>query len=497
MCARCHARAARLSDDYVHGKPPQDTHRLSLLDEGLYWNDGQIRDEVYEWGSFAQSRMHAKGVTCSDCHDPHTQELRRPDNELCAQCHQPAKFDVPAHTHHAQATPGARCVACHMPTTTYMRVDPRRDHSLRIPRPDLSAKFGMPNACNQCHTKKSPQWAADAIRQWTGRTPVGYQTFAAALQAGNVGAPGARGALMTLADDAAQPAIVRASAIERLGRMLSPSSLPAVTRALNDPDALVRLAAVDAIGAADPATRLRYLPRMLNDPARGVRIEAAHALAGPPEARLPAADRAAFAKALDEYVATQTYLADRPEGRMNLGNLHATRGDPAAAIAEFRKALEIDPTSVEARVNLADVYRTRGAESEAESVLRQGIANAPRAAALHHALGLTLVREKRHADGLREFGEAAKLAPENARYAYVYAVALNDVGRSKEALEVLSVALKAQPNDRDVLFGLAHFSSGAGRRDDALRYARKLTELDPENTEYAQLAASLSRPATR
>ena len=497
MCARCHSRAARLSDNYVHGKPPQDTHRLSLLEEGLYWNDGQIRDEVYEWGSFAQSKMFAAGVTCSDCHDPHTQALRRPGNEVCAQCHQPAKFDAPAHTHHVLGTPGAACVACHMPTTTYMQIDARHDHSLRLPRPDLSARLGMPNACNQCHTKKTPQWAAEAIHAWTGRTPVGFQTFADALRAGTVGAPGARGALMTIVDDAAQPAIARASAIERLGRMLSPSSLPSLTRALNDPDPLVRLAAVDAIGNADPATRLRYLPRMLNDPAGSVRIEAARALAGPPESRLPAGDRAAFAKALDEYIAAQTYLADRPEGRMSLGNLYATRGDAAAAIAEFRKALEIDPTSVEARVNLADLYRARGTESEAEAVLRQGIATAPRAAALHHALGLTLVREKRPADGLRELGEAARLAPENARYAYVYAVALNDAGRSKDALQVLATALKTQPNDRDVLFGLAHYSAAAGQRDAAMDYARKLTELDPENQDFARLAASLSRPAGR
>jgi predicted CXXCH cytochrome family protein len=159
-CARCHARAARLSDDYVHGKPPLDTHRLALLDGNLYWNDGQMREEVYNWGSFAQSRMHAQGVTCSDCHDPHSLKLRAPGNAVCAQCHQPAKFDAPSHTHHAAGTPGAACTACHMPTTNYMVVDARHDHSLRVPRPDLSAKLGVPNPCNACHRKETPQWAA-------------------------------------------------------------------------------------------------------------------------------------------------------------------------------------------------------------------------------------------------------------------------------------------------------------------------------------------------
>ena len=497
MCARCHARAARIGDDYVPGKPLQDTHRLAMLDEGLYWSDGQIRDEVYEWGSFMQSRMQAKGVTCSDCHDPHTLDLRRPGNDVCAQCHQSEKYDASAHTHHAKGTRAAECVACHMPTTTYMRIDDRHDHSVRIPRPDLSVKLGTPNACNACHAKKTPQWAADAIRGWTARAPVGYQTFGEALQAGTAGAPGARGALMTVAENPAQPAIARASALQRLGQMLSPSSLPTVIKALNDPDAVVRLAAVDALGSTDATTRLLYLPRMLNDRVRIIRIAAARALAGPTEARLAATDRDAFAKALAEYVAMQTYNADRPEGRMSLAGLSATRGDFERAIAESRKALEIDPTSVEARVNLADVYRARGAEAEAEAVLREGIAKTPRAAPLHHALGLSYIRQKRGADGMRELGEAAKLAPDNARFAYVYAVALADTGKPNDALKVLTAALKQQPWNRDVLYGLAHYSAKVGKREAAQEYAKTLAGLDPENAEYATLARSLSEPVPR
>ncbi len=496
-CARCHARAARLTDDFAPAKPLQDSHRLSRLDEGLYWPDGQIRDEVYEWGSFVQSKMFAAGVTCADCHDPHSLGLRRSGNDVCATCHQSAKYDAPSHTHHANGSAGAACVACHMPTTRYMQIDARHDHSLRVPRPDLAASLGTPNACAACHAKKSAQWAADAIKAWTGRAPAGFQNFGGALRAGSDGAPGARGALLTVVDDPGAPAIARASAIDRLGRMLTPSTLPAVSRALNDPDSVVRLAAVEAIGAADVPTRVRYLPRMLADPVKSVRIEAARALAGPAEARIPAGDRDTFARALDEYIAVQTYNADRPEGRMSLGNLYASRGDPARAIAEFRQAIALDPSAVEARANLADLYRSRGAEAEAEAVLREGLAKSPRAAALHYALGLTLVRQKRATDGLRELGEASKLAPDNARFAYVYAVALADAGKRPEALRVLGAALKAHPYDRDVLFGLAHYSAAAGQRDAALGYAKKLAELDPENPDYARLAVSIAGAPAR
>jgi Flp pilus assembly protein TadD len=491
MCARCHGRASRISDDYVHGKPPQDTHRLALLDDGLYWNDGQMRDEVYNWGSFVQSRMHAQGVTCSDCHEPHSLQLRAPGNGVCAQCHLPAKFDTVRHTHHAEGTPGAACAACHMPTTTYMGVDPRHDHSMRIPRPDAAAQVGAPNACNNCHAKKTPQWAADAIREWTGKAPGGYQNFAAALRAGSQAAPGARGALLALIEDRTQPALVRASAIQRLGRLLTPAITDIVARELNDPDSLVRLAAVEALAAAEPRVRHRYLPRMLADPVRMVRIEAARALAGEPEALFSDNERTSFAKALAEYVTAQTYNADRPEGRTSLGNLYAQRGDPGGAIAEYRQALALDPTFVPAYANLADLYRSRGADGEAVAVLREGLARNARAAILHHALGLALVRQKQKTDSLAELRAAAELAPESGRFAYVYAMGLDDAGRTSAALKVLAAAHARHPYDRDVLSALAFLTVKAGDRATALRYATRLRELDPENAEYARMAQQI------
>jgi predicted CXXCH cytochrome family protein len=491
-CARCHARAARLTDDHVHGKPPLDTHRLARLDPGLYWPDGQMRDEVYNWGSFVQSRMHAQGVTCSDCHDPHSLKLKARGNAVCAQCHQPAKFDTPQHTHHAAGTPGAACASCHMPTTTYMVVDPRHDHSMRIPRPDVSAQHGTPNACTNCHTKETAQWAADAIARWTGRPPGGYQQFAAAFAAGAAGAPGARGALLALIDDKDQPALVRASAIDRLRPWMTPTLLPAVSRALNDPDASVRLAAVENLAAADPPTRVRFLPRMLRDPVRAVRIEAARALMGSPESGLMPDQRASFDAALAEYVAVQRYNADRPEGRSALAQVHAARGDAQVAIAEYRKAIDIDPTFVPAYANLADLHRARGADGEAETVLRAGVAKAPDAATLHHALGLALVRQKKIPEALEQLAAAVRLAPDDARFAYVQAVALHDAGQPREALAALETARVRHPYDRDVLAALASYSAQAGALEAARGYARTLVELDPENPEYAQLAAELS-----
>ena len=158
-----------------------DHYRPALLDEPLYYADGQQRGEVYNWGSFLQSKMHAKGVTCSDCHEPHSGKLRAEGNALCSTCHLASKYDTTEHHHHTPASAGAACVACHMPSATYMVVDPRHDHSLRVPRPDLSVTLGTPNACNSCHTKQDARWAATRVNAWYGHDPQGYQRFASAF----------------------------------------------------------------------------------------------------------------------------------------------------------------------------------------------------------------------------------------------------------------------------------------------------------------------------
>ena len=170
VCAQCHARRGQIAEGYAPGKPFLDYYRPALLTSPLYHADGQQRDEVYNWGSFLQSKMHANGVTCSDCHDPHSGKLRAEGNGLCATCHLPSKYDTATHHHHKPASAGAACVSCHMPTTTYMVVDPRRDHSLRVPRPDLSAKLGTPNACNDCHANRDTRWAAAQVKNGTDMT---------------------------------------------------------------------------------------------------------------------------------------------------------------------------------------------------------------------------------------------------------------------------------------------------------------------------------------
>ncbi len=491
-CAQCHARRAQISEDYSPGRAPGDGYLISLLEEELYWTDGQMRDEVYNHGSFVQSKMFARGVTCSDCHDPHSHKLRAPGNAVCAQCHHPDRYDALGHHHHAAGSKGAECAACHMPTTTYMVVDPRHDHSMRVPRPDQSAALGTPNACNRCHADKKPQWAADAIRKWIGRAPGGYPIFAEAFAASSRFAADARARLIKIAEDAAQPGIVRASALARLASDPTPFVVEIAARAQNDGDELVRRAAVGIIAGSDPASRARYLPRMLADPVRAVRIEAARALAALPPERIPEKSRADLSRALEEYIAVQRYLADRPESHLNLGALHAERGESGEAEARYRQALKLAPEAAPAVINLADLYRARGDDEQAAKLLRDALKVNPKAAALHHALGLTYVRQRRK-EALSELAAAVRLAPDVPRYAYVHGVALHSLGERERGIAALEQAHRRFAGERTILEALATMERDRGNRARALAYAEKLVAIASDDPAGQALLRELRR----
>ncbi|MCE3240745.1 MAG: hypothetical protein K0Q83_1252 [Deltaproteobacteria bacterium] len=473
VCAQCHARRGQIAEGYAPSKAFLDHYRPALLTPPLYHHDGQQRDEVYTWGSFLQSKMYAQGVTCSDCHEPHSGKLRAQGNAVCASCHTSGKYDAPAHHRHKPDSAGAACVACHMPSTTYMVIDPRRDHSLRVPRPDLSVDLGTPNACNGCHKDRDARWAASQVKQWYGRDPQGHQRFAAAFSSHSTGAADAQAQLQAIAAEASHPAIARASALSQLNGA-RPHSAEALGAGAKDRNPLLRLAALQSLANGPSDARLRVAAPLLSDPLRAIRIEAASALAPVPADRMDPDQRAAFERAAAEYVASQKYNADRAEARVNLGSFYANRSDPVNAEAEMRAAIRLDPLFVPAYVNLADLYRALGRDPDAERILRDGLEAAPKNAMLHHALGLALVRLKRPDQALDELERATMLDPASVRFSYVYAVALHSTGKVEAAIARLKQTLLSHPNDPDVLQALASFYAGRGDGAEAKKYAERL-----------------------
>jgi tetratricopeptide (TPR) repeat protein len=492
-CARCHSRRTTLTDDYVFGRPLGGSHRLALLDEGLYHADGQILEEVYVHGSYLQSRMHAAGVTCSDCHDPHSLSLLFPGDQVCARCHTAAKFDTAEHHFHQPGTGGSHCVDCHMPPKNYMVVDPRYDHSLRIPRPDLSLTLGTPNACNDCHRDRSVRWAAEKTAAWYGPDRRAEPHYGEAIHAARERRADGGEKLLAVMADAEVPAIARATAVGLLPGYLTPDRLTAVESALTDEDPLVRRAALTVLEAVDVQTRLRLGSPLLDDPVLTVRMQAAQVLASVPDPELQFGQRSLLRSALNDYEAAQRFNADRAEGRLNLGWLAIQRHRLEEAEREYRAALELAPWFAPAYVNLADLYRLMQREREGEEVLRRGLERAAETAAIHHALGLSLTRAERHGDALEHLEQASLLAADAPRYAYVYGVALNSLGRTAEALEVLRRAHEVSPVDRELLFGLATISRDSGALREALGYARKLAELAPWDPGVRQLVTTLER----
>lgn len=493
ICAPCHARRAEFREGQVAGDPLLDTHLPSLLRENLYHADGQMQDEVFNYGSFLQSKMYEKGVSCGDCHEPHSLKLRVPGNGTCLQCHAAPKYDVPAHHHHAEGSEGAQCKSCHMPVRTYMGVDRRHDHSFRVPRPDLSVQLGTPNACNDCHDQRSAQWAASAVESWFGPERKGLQHFAPALHAARTQAPEAPALLRQVIADRSQPGIARGTALAELAPYLTPSLLPDLQRALRDDDPLVRLGALQGLSDLPVEQRFGVAGDLLGDPLRGLRIEAASFLAPVPPDSLTPQQRQQLQRGLDEYVEAQRANADRPEAHLNLGALYAQRGDAAAAEREYRAALAIDPEFVQATINLADLYRDLGRDTDGERLLRTALVRTPDTAAAHYALGLLLVREQRLNEAMNELAAAARLDPSQPRYAYVYAIAQHSGGQSRQALATLETNHRRHPSDRDTLLALVSLNREAGHHEAALNYARELAVLTPDDLQLLRLIQGLEQ----
>lgn len=456
QCGLCHSRRALLSED-SHNAKAMDTYEYRLLESSLYHVDGQIKDEVFDLGSYLQSKMHRQGVVCSDCHDAHALTLKQPSNALCGQCHSAATYEAPEHHHHQPGSTGAQCVSCHMPETTYMVVDPRRDHSLRIPRPDLSQALGVPNACSQCHDQQPRPIALDAMSRhfaaWypeRARQPSHGSIFLAA-QTGTLADPQQ---LIAIANDETQSAYIRASALEHLRRFVSPPVLDAARRHLSNQDLSMQLAALKVIGSSYPlldSASQRQLDAqfwpLLKAPARTLRFEAATILAGAlHDPSLDRVQKRTLETAVQELIGYLNANADLPAEQLRLGVLYGRLNQPDKAQLAYQQALIIEPQYVPALLNSADLYRANGEEAKAAALLNRALAVDPLHAESNYAMGLLQIRARNVGKAVEHLASAARTAPNEPLYSYVYAVTLYESGARAEAVAVLNDAAQRFPD---------------------------------------------------
>ena len=501
-CARCHSRRHNVSGQDAHGRPLMDDFAVEPLHEGLYHADGQILDEVYVYGSFVQSKMHANGVRCSDCHNAHSLELNLPGNGVCTQCHysdplverfptlRALDYDSPAHHFHPEGSTGAVCVDCHMPNKTYMVVDPRRDHSMRVPRPDLSIKLGTPNACTQCHEDQTAEWALEQVREWYG--PARYEAphFSEALMAGRTGESSAAYMLRRIAANAEERAIVRATALDLLRRYGEPGKEVTID-ALADRDPMVRTMAVGGLDRLEAQERVSTLTPALTDPIRAVRTEAARALSSVPENLFDAAGRAAYDAALAEYIAVQESNLDTPEAHMNMGILHDVKGRSAEAEQSYRHAIAIDVLFMPAHANLATLYNTTGRNTLTIQTLEEAITYIPEDGDLHYSLGLAWAEQGDLNKSAEALAKAAELLPERPRILYNYGLALQQLGQIKQAEAALLQAYRLVPTNGSFIQALAILHMQQGEWDLAQPFAEALVRLFPNEPGPRQMLARI------
>ncbi len=389
QCAACHSRREAHDDaSPVPGTPFHDAYGLALLQPGLYHADGQILEEVYVYGSFLQSRKYALGVGCLECHDAHSADLRSEGNTLCMQCHSPAGntdfpsvrkavYDSAEHHFHAPGSAGAQCISCHAPERVYMGNDWRADHSFRIPRPDLAAQTGAPDACTSCHVGQSSAWAAAEIAARYPESRHRRRHFGSVLAAGRIDAIAARSDLATLAQDKSQPGIARATALWLLESESDAELAEQLAPLMSDRDPVVRSAAVRLQRSAPAEARVLRLLEVLDDPVRSVRMGAAQALLGAPVARLPSARQAELDAAMSEWRAAMASRVDFPETHLQLAGVALTLRAFPQAEAAFRETVRLDPQRVEAWVMLVRLAAATGGPEAATAVIEQALAVLP------------------------------------------------------------------------------------------------------------------------
>lgn len=504
VCLACHSRRTRLRDGYEPGKPFLDFFSPALLRSDLYFPDGQILDEVFEYGSFQQSKMAAAGVTCLDCHRPHDAGLKAEGNALCTQCHTQTKpdrftkqdpsglFDHPSHTRHAAGSNGAQCANCHMPQRVYMKVDPRRDHSFVIPRPDLSERFGTPNACTTCHAGRSNAWASKAMDDWYGTSWRGRPTTAHAFA--DTGAePQSVQALRSLLADKDQAGIVRGSAIVRLTQMSGTSEAGEISRASADPDPLVRLGAAEAAANLPADQRLQAIGELLRDETRAVRVAAASALATTPFSLL--GDRQeAFERAVSDLRSYVDANADVAEVQSNYGFILVGQQKFREAETAFQRAISLDPTLSGSHVNLAEFYRVTGQNERSVKAYAEAIVISPDRGELRYGHALSLVRQKDLQGAIAELEEAVRLEPKESRYKITLALALDSAGKTEDALKRLRKWTIVSPASDVTELGL-RYSLKLQRLAEALEFAEQMAQQRPDDRNVLSMLEQLRRAA--
>jgi predicted CXXCH cytochrome family protein len=495
-CAPCHARRSSFGP-YDHTNNEFLSYAIPQLPvRPMYHIDGQFKEEDYEYGSFTQSKMYMKDVRCSDCHDPHSLKRKFEGNALCLQCHKADEYDTSSHHMHKykgeagnsfvnkrgermEVGSGTLCRDCHMPGQYYMGVDKRYDHSLRIPRPDLSISLGTPNACVNCHDDKTDQWALQWVNKWYGENKKPH--YGTILSDASAGKEGADQGLLKMINSNLYPEIIRATAIGLLSAYPGANSQDAVRKALNDSDPLLRHTAAEHFETNDSTLLFGQLVPLLNDPIKAVRMEAANRLITYRKASFNEIQYKAFQKALDEYRKSQEYVADFPTGRYNLGNYYSKLKDNAKAEENYREAIAIDNLFIPGKINLALIYYQQGKVDQAGVLFNDLVTNHPELIEGYYYLALLYGEQQKYPEAIRLLETATGKPGCTSRIYYNLGLLYQMMNQNDHCEATLIKGLAIDPGNYDILYALFAFEMKQNNRTKATPYIEKLITLYPND----------------
>jgi tetratricopeptide (TPR) repeat protein len=488
-CGYCHARRSDISETVPVGAEVMQDYIPELPTTEYFYADGQMNDEDYNYTSFLQSKMFHRGVQCSNCHNSHSGKLKLSGPLVCGQCHQPEKYEASSHTLHAPNTNNVNCITCHMPSKVYMGNDLRHDHSFRVPRPDLTAKYGTPNTCNQCHTDKSPQWAAEKIAAGFGpQRP--YHFSEDLIPASRLDAQ-SEAHLARLLKDTTVPGIVKAASLRYLGVLGSPNARGMLVQALGSGNALERYTALRSLRSFAPSAWVDAASPLLTDPVRGVRIAAADLMVELPTGQLPATAYDPFTRAkaeLEQFIIFQTDFA---QGNQQAGDYYRRLNDLQTAEKYYRRAIAKDSLLVAARINLASTLNATGKNDEALRQLQVAARIQPANDHVHYTLGLLYAEMQRLPEAAQSLRKTITLNPANLRAQYNYGLLMQQMGKPAEAEKTYLTALQQDPRNPEVLNALTILYLQQGQAEKALAAGRQLQQYHGNNPAYVQLLRQL------
>ncbi len=487
FCARCHSRRSQLNNNFNHTENWMQQYSPDILRPGLYFADGQIKDEVYVWGSFTQSKMYMNGVRCTDCHDPHTYKRKLPGNQLCNQCHASQVYDTKSHHFHEQGTEGAKCESCHMPGRYYMVNDYRPDHSFRVPRPDLSVKYDVPNACNKCHDDKSARWAANQVVKWYGKKRKFHYSEVLTKAVNHESSPEEINQLMK---NDSVPEIAKATAIYYLEYYPGNESMEVLLSSLNSRSSLVRRTAVEGLATYDINLTVTRLAQMLYDTAQIVRLAAFNTLTGTDFSSQPEI-RAKYEQVKQEFFDAHKNNADFPSEMFNMGQYYQRTGQTALAQQYYEKTLETDNYQNMARMNLSIIYNTQNENQKAVDLLKKVVGQEPNYDPAYYSLGLVFAEMSQPDSAIFYLNKCIQINNQNTDAYYNLGLLYQQQKLSGKAENTFLTGLKFNPKNGKLLYVTSWFYLNENKIDTAKKYAQKLGQLYPNSQEYQQIAQLL------